>query len=360
MTDASPPLDTEKLQAKIRQVFGLMGGAVLSGMVYLGDRLGLYRAMAGAGPLDSAALAARTGLDERWVREWLRGQGAAGLLEHRGGERFELTPEGAVVLADESHPAFAAGGFAGLPAQMQVLERLPEAFRTGRGLPYDAFGEEGNRGVERSFAPWFRTLLVPLALPRLDGVVDKLRAGGEAADVGCGSGVAVIEMARAFPKSHFHGYELSRHCLDLAQHNRDEAGVENVSFHDVLTEPLPREPRFDLVTTFDCVHDMARPQAAIRAIRGALKEDGTWFLADIKSHETYEQNVERNPMAALMYGFSVMSCMSSALSEPGGAGLGTLGLHEKLARRMAAEAGFTRFRRVDLDHPVNAYYEIRP
>ncbi len=359
MSDARP-VDGEKLEGKIRQVYGLLGGAVLSGMIYLGDRMGLYKAMAEAGPVTSTSLAEGCGLKERWVREWLQGQGAAGLVEYLGDGRFELSPEAEIVLAQEHHPAFAAGTFAGLPAQMKVIEALPQSFETGLGLPYDAFGEDGNRGVERGFAPWFRTLLVPLALPQLDGVVDKLGRGAEAADVGCGAGVAVIEMAKAFPNSSFHGYEISRHCLELAERNRAEAGVQNAHFHHVDESPMPDSPRFDLVTTFDCLHDMAHPRRAMDAIRAAIKDDGTWFIADIKAHATYEENVERNPMAAMMYGFSVMSCMSSALSEPDGAGLGTLGFHEDLAREMTEAAGFSRFRRCELDHPMNAYYEVRP
>lgn len=354
------PIDPDKLQTTVRRVFGWLEGALVSGMIYLGDELGLYRAMNGAGPLTSQALAERTGLDERWVREWLHGQAAAELIEARGEGRFELSPEGAIALAEENHPAFAAGGFSGLPAQMRVLDKLPEAFRTGRGLPYDAFGEEGSRGIERSFAPWFRTLLVPFALPRLDGVVEKLEAGGEAADVGCGTGVAVLEMAKAFPASHFHGYEISEHALKRAEENRVAAGLANVSFHDVRSDPLPAAPRFDLITTFDCLHDMTHPQETMEAVRAAIRPDGTWFIADIKALPTFEENAEKNPMAALMYGFSVLSCMSSALSEPGGAGLGTLGLHEDLCREMAARAGFTRFRRCEIEHPMNAYYEARP
>jgi len=241
-----------------------------------------------------------------------------------------------------------------------VLPRLPEAFRSGRGLPYDAFGEEGSIGIERSFAPWFRSLMVPLALPQLNGVVEKLEAGAEAADVGCGTGVAVIELARAFPKSRFHGYEISEHALARAERNLREAGLDHVTFHDARHDPLPDEPRFDLVTTFDCLHDMAHPERVIAGIRRAIRDDGTWFIADIKARETFEENLAENPMAALMYGFSVLSCMSSALSEPDGMGLGTLGLHENLARRLAEEAGFTRFRRCDIDHPMNAYYEARP
>lgn len=356
----SQPVDPEKLQAQIRRTFGYLEGALVSGMIHLGDRLGLYKALAGAGAVTSDELAAKTGLDERWVREWLRGQASAGLVEYPGEGRFALSPEGEVTLANEDHPAFAAGGFGGLPAQLAVLERLPEAFRTGRGLPYDAFGEEGSVGIERSFAPWFRTLLVPLALPKLEGVVPKLEAGAEVADVGCGAGVAAIEIARAFPKSRVHGYEISEHALARAEENRRAAGLENVAFHDARREPLPETPHFDLVTTFDCLHDMAHPERVIAQIRRAIRDDGTWFIADIKAKETFEENMEENPMAALMYGFSVLSCMSSALSEPDGLGLGTLGLHEGLARRLAEDAGFTRFRRCEIDHPMNAYYEVRP
>lgn len=356
----SQPIDPEKLQSKIRQTFGYLEGALVSGMIYLGDELGLYRALNGAGPQTSESLAEKTGLDERWVREWLHGQASAGLLEYPGEGRFELSAEGAIVLAEENHPAFAAGGFGGLPAQLAVLDKLPEAFRTGRGLPYDAFGTDGSIGIERSFAPWFRSLMVPLALPKLDGVVAKLEAGAEAADIGCGTGVAVVELAKAYPKSRFHGYEISEHALKRAEQNRQEAGLANVEFHDARTDPLPSEPRFDLVTTFDCLHDMAHPQRVIAGIRKAIRDDGTWFIADIKAKETFEENMEENPMAALMYGFSVLSCMSSALSEPDGMGLGTLGLHERLARQLAEEAGFTRFHRCDLDHPMNAYYEVRP
>ncbi len=361
MTTAPAMIDPEKLEATVEQVFGYLGGAVVAGMIFLGDRLGLYRALADAGaPLTSDGLATRTGLHERWVREWLRGQAAARLVDYDGAGKFSLSAEAVMVLADEHSPAFAAGGFCGLPQQMMVLDRLPEAFKTGRGLPYDAFGLEGNRGVERMFAPWFRTMLVPVALPALDGVAAKLDAGAAVADVGCGAGVALIEMAKAYPRSQFHGYEISKHALARAASNLADAGLGNVTFHDANGDALPNEARFDFVTTFDCLHDMANPAPVIAAIRRAVKADGTWLIADIKSCPTFEENLAKNPMAGMMYGFSVMSCMSSALSEPGGAGLGTLGFTEDLARTMAREAGFTRFRTHDFANPMNAYYEVRP
>ncbi len=354
------PFDPDRFKELARTLFDQLGGATTSAMVWLGDHLGLYRELHANGPATSAELAARTGLDERWLREWLRQQGAAGLLDFDAQERFALTPEGVALFADENHPAFGMGMFCQLPQLFQVLERLPEAFRSGRGLPYDAFGPEGARGVERGFAPWYRTLFVRTLKKQMGGVAERLEAGAEGADVGCGSGIALIELAKAFPKSRFHGYDISRHALERAEKNRVEAGVENVAFHDVSEEPLPADGRFALTMTMDCLHDMTHPQQIVRAIRGAIAADGAWLVADIKARDRYADNVEKNPMAPLMYGISVMSCMSSALSEEGGAGLGTLGLPPEKLEAMAREEGFTKFRKLEIDHPVNAFYEVRP
>jgi 2-polyprenyl-3-methyl-5-hydroxy-6-metoxy-1,4-benzoquinol methylase len=353
-------IDPEKFKEYAKNVFGAFGGAMTSAMIYLGDRLGLYRELAESGAVSSTELAARTGLAERWLREWLHQQGAAGVLEYRGDGRFALAPEGVAVLADESHPAFGAGFFASLPQSLAVLERLPEAFRTGRGLPYDAQGAEGARGIERGLAPWFRALLVPVVIPRLGAVRETLTQGALVADVGCGAGQALLALARAFPRSEFHGYELSRHALDRAEENKREAAAPNVHFHDVAKEALPDDGRFGFVLTLDVLHDMTDPAGAMRAIRRAIGADGTWLVCEIKAHPSYEENVARNPMAPMMYGTSVLTCMSSALSEPGGAGLGTLGLHPELLRRMVQEAGFSRFETLDFGHPVNAFYSVRP
>jgi SAM-dependent methyltransferase len=356
----SDEIDPQRLKAYAKLVFSALGGAMTAAMIHLGDRLGLYRALADADALTSAELAERTGCAERWIREWLFQQGAAGVLESRGDGRFALAPEGRAVLADESSPACGIGFFDQLPGLMGIVARLPEAFRTGIGLPYDAFGPDGARGIERGFAPWFRTMLVPLALPRIPGLVARLEQGAEVADVGCGAGVAVLEIAKAFPRSTVHGWDVSEHALARAEENRRAAGVTNAGFHDARRDPLPGDARFALVTTFDCLHDMTDPAAMIRRIRTAIRPDGAWLVCDIKARETWEENVERNPMAAMMYGTSVLTCMSSALSEPGGAGLGTLGLPPSLLRRMAEEAGFTRFEPLDLGHPVNAFFVVRP
>jgi 2-polyprenyl-3-methyl-5-hydroxy-6-metoxy-1,4-benzoquinol methylase len=353
-------IERAKLRDAILRIFGTLSGAMAAAMVQLGGRLGLYQAMQGAGPIDSQALAKKTGLDERWIREWLRTQGAAGILAHHGDERFELTPEAACILADERHPAFAMGFFEQIPTLMSLLEKLPDAFRSGLGLPYDALGPEGARGIERGLAPWFRTFLVPAVLPKLDGVVEKLERGALVADVGCGGGVALLEMAKKYPRSEFHGYDISRHALERAERNKTSYGVENAIFHDARSDGLPDDGRFDLVTSIDCIHDMTRPEDVIRAIHTSLRGDGTWLVIDIKGRPTYEEIARDNPMAAMMYGFSVLTCMSSALSEPGGAGLGTFGFHEDVARSMATAAGFSRFRRLEIDHPMNAFYEARP
>jgi 2-polyprenyl-3-methyl-5-hydroxy-6-metoxy-1,4-benzoquinol methylase len=290
----------------------------------------------------------------------VRGQAAAGLVEYQGEGRFELSPETAAFLADENSPKLAVGIFSDIPQRMAVLEKLPDSFRTGLGLNYDARGPEGARGIERVFGNWYRFMLVPQVLPQLDGVTPKLQTGAKVADVGCGAGVALIEMAKVFPQSHFHGYDISQHALRRAEANKAEAGARNTTFHDAATDGLPPDGSFDLITTFDCIHDMTRPVEMIQTIRKALKSDGTWFIADVKSLPTFEENLAKNPMTTLLYAFSVMGCMSSALSEPGGAGLGTLGFNESVAREMTAEAGFTRFKRHDFENPLNAYYEVRP
>ena len=362
MTDQA--IDPDALKLFSFQLFTKLEGAVTAGMIHLGDQLGLYTAMREAGePLTTAMLAARTELAERWVREWAYNQAASKMItattDVDGVERFSLTPE-AAVLASPDHVAYGMGMFHRLPQTMRAVEEMPASFRSGVGHDYDSHGPQGAVGIERSFEPWNRANLLPNVLPALDGVVDRLQAGVSVADVGCGAGGAVLLMAGAFPASTFRGYDISQYALGRAAEKLELADVSNVSFHDPRVDPLPTGGTVDLVTTFDCIHDMTDPQEMMRAIRAALRDDGTWLLVDIKAQDTFELNAKKNPMAALMYGISVLSCMSSALSEPDGAGLGTLGLSENRARAMVGEAGFTRFRKLDVDHSVNAFYEIRP
>lgn len=346
-------------------VFTKLEGAVTAGMIHLGDRLGLYQAMASLDrPLTIDELSSHLSLAPRWVQEWAHNQAAAKVIEFtrddRGRETFWLRPEARMVLADEENPAFGMGMFHRLPQTMAALERLPESFRTGMGHDYDSHGPEGAVGIERSFEPWSNAFLIPLVVPALDGVVSKLDGAARVADIGCGAGGAALRLAQRFPRSEVVGYDISRYALDRAETKLRESGVANARFVDPRREPLPDDGSLDLVTAFDCVHDMTHPADVMRAIRRSLKPDGTWLLVDIKALDTFEENAAKNPMASLMYGISVMSCMSSALSAAGGAGLGTLGLPESKARAMTEEAGFTRFRRLDIDHSVNAFYEVRP
>ena len=360
-TTARDDLDPDKVGLFAYQLFSKLEGAVTAGMVHLGDRLGLYTALAQADePLTTGELAEHLDLDERWVREWAFNQGAAKLIVVDDDERLSLTPEATAVLATPDHPAFGMGSFFHLPQTMATLERLPEAFRTGVGLAYDEHGPQCAEGIARGFEPWMRAHLIPTVLPALDGVLDKLRDGCSMADVGCGAGGLALLVAEEFPSTEATGYDISQHALDLARGRQQAAGLVNVAFHDPRATPLPTDHSLQLVTTFDCMHDMTHPDEVAGAIRGGLADDGTWLLVDIKAQDTFADNVQRNPMASLMYGISVLSCMSSALSVPGGAGLGTLGLSARRVETMAREAGFTRVRRLDIDHPVNAFYEIRP
>jgi 2-polyprenyl-3-methyl-5-hydroxy-6-metoxy-1,4-benzoquinol methylase len=342
------------------QVWKYKEGEVVSLMVHLGDRLGLYKAMAGRGPMTAAGLAGVTGLHPRWLLEWLRSQAAASLIDSTDGNEFELSREAANALVEDVDSLwFAAGAFQGGAAPPDVVDRLADAFRTGVGLSYDDLGPSAAHTVERMLGPWSRLALVPVVLPALDGVVARLRDGARVADVGCGSGVALLTMAAAFPNSRFEGYDPSEHAIERASVKLEAGTLSNVAFHRAGATDLPAEPTFDLVLTLDCLHDMPHPAEALAAIRRCIKDDGTLLVKDIRAGVTWDEN-QRNPLLALMYGTSVTTCMSSALSEPGGAGLGTLGLHRELAEAMCREAGFTAFTLHDFEDPANLYYEVRP
>jgi SAM-dependent methyltransferase len=359
MSEATPVVDADELKRFSFSVWSYKQGEMVSLMIHIGDRLGLYRALAGAGPVTAAELAAKTGLQERWLLEWLRGQAAARLLNYHDGDRFELTPAGAAVLAEEeSSLAFAAGAFSG-QTPPETVDKIVDAFRTGIGLSYEELGPNAAHRTERMLGPWTRQELVPNIIPALGGVADKLARGGIAADVGCGGGVALFAMAEAFPNTTFHGYDPSQHAIDRCRDKAKQLGLNNVELHVAGGEALPRQPTFDFLITFDCIHDMTRPGEVISAIRRALQPDGTWLIKDIRSMPDFKQNM-RNPLLAMFYGFSVSACMSSALSEPGGAGLGTLGFNPQVAEDMVRSAGFSRFQLHDFDDPSNLYYEVRP
>lgn len=359
---ATSELDAGKLERYMEMVGGTAQQGLHCALSFVGDQLGLYGRLAEIGPATSAELAAATQLKERWVREWLYQQATAGVIDyHDEGDRFSLCPEAATVLSDATHPAYLGGMFQAVVALYETLDEVPKSFRSGIGQSYEAKGEACACGIERMSRQFHNHQLVNNLLPMLDGVVEKLGSGVRVADLGCGSASSTVAMARAFPKSDFCGYDNSRAAIARATRAVEDAGVGNVQILDPTHDPLPEDGSFDLITTFDVIHDSTHPAELIAAIRKSLTEDGTWLCADIKGKPTFAENLRDNPIAPLAYAFSVMVCMSAALSVPGGAGLGTLGFHAEKAREMTRAAGFGRFRQIDYQGDIfNAYYEIRP
>lgn len=354
--------DRDALVAFTRKVSGSITGGMNCALTLVGGQLGLYQALAEIGPADSQALADKTHLAERWVREWLYQQACIGqIMYDEVDDAFYLTREGRAVLASPEHPAYMGGMFHSVVALYETVDDLPESFRSGLGQSYDDKGESCACGMESMSRSYQSRALVPELIPRLDQMVEKLEAGAMVADVGCGGANSTIAMAKAFPNSRFIGYDTSTHALSRARDNIDAAGIDNVQLHNPADTPLPGDGSFDFITTFDVVHDTTHPAQLIDAIRKSLKDDGTWLCADVQGRPTFAENLKDNPMATLAYSFSVMVCMSSGLSVPGGAGLGTLGFHEQKAREMTGEAGFTRFRTLPMEGDLfNAFYEIRP
>jgi SAM-dependent methyltransferase len=352
-------IDQPKLNETAERVLGYLTGMGVGAMIYIGDKLGLYRAMDGAGPLTAKELAAKTNLNERWVHEWLHGQVAARLVDYRQGE-FELTAENGMVLSQDDSPAFLSGGFQLMLPLLSQTDRMTTSFKTGRGTPYNDLGLEHAIGENRFSFPWMKANLVSNVLPKLEGVTQKLTAGAVVADVGCGSGRTLLEIAGAFPESRFEGYDNAALAIRLAEENQKKAGVTNALFYHKPATELPAEPRYDFVLTWDCLHDMGDPASAIRAIRRAIKPDGCWLIVDVAGADTPEGNYD-HPMGALLYSFSILDCMAPGSSGDKPAQLGTLGFPEPVARRMVSEAGFTRFtRHTFADNPLNSFYEVRP
>lgn len=360
MTATAPTLDPERLKQKQGLIGGYATALLQAGVIWLGVDLGLFRALGDGKPRRAAELATELAMSERVVLEWLRSAATGGLLEHEGDGAFRLEPEVASLLVDDKNLASLIWPFMHLPSRVALWPHVKQSFTTGIGYGWDMRGQQGIECMEAGFRNWYEQVLVQRALPAIEGLVPRLEEGMRVADVGCGAGIALMEMGRAFSRSEFHGYDSSRNAIARAKENAAAAGLANVTFHVVPDELLPGDHALGLVTTFDCMHDMTRPDEVARAIRASLSDDGIWFIADIDGRASFEENLADNPLAARFYANSLFGCLQSALSEPGGAGYGTLGLPEPAMRQLAMDAGFTRFRRVDLPSPVNAYYEARP
>ncbi len=339
-------------------IWGYRQAETVAVMIHVGHTLGIFRAMAGAGPLSARQLAGKTGLHERWLLEWMRLQAAAKVLDYEPVDQFVLPAQATDILANESSRGFAADSFSGGYSPDQIAG-LIESFRTGIGKTYES---DGAQAVTRSEARHIRsaqTQVVPVMIPALEGVQEKLTRGALVADVGCGDGAVAVALAMAFPNSTFHAMDPNSHAIAHVEARAREHSLGNLSAFVAAAEAFPAQHAYDLIITFDCIHDMTAPQRAVDAIFRHLKTDGTWFVKDIRSKPSFEENL-RNPMLAMMYGFSLFTCMASAMSEPGGAGLGTLGFNPEVAEAMSRSAGFTRFRMLDFKDPGNLYYEVRP
>jgi 2-polyprenyl-3-methyl-5-hydroxy-6-metoxy-1,4-benzoquinol methylase len=354
---ATQVVDQAKLDAFMGKVLGDFAGATTALLCNLGDQLGLFKDLAARGPATSDELAQRTGLTERYVREWANGLFCAGYLEHDAASgRFTLPPEHAPALADEGGPGFFGAFYQFLPGWVEVLDGVVTAFQQGGGVPIDAYSQSFRDATERATAAWFDHLLLPVWLPGAPDVPAKLEAGGLLADVGSGHGRALITLARAFPTAHFVGYDVSEPSIAVARARAEAAGVADRVRFDVRDIGAGLPERYDVITTFDVVHDLPDPQGALRAIRAALKPDGIYLMLEFACADTVEGNA--GPMGALGYTASLLYCMTTSLAASG-AGLGSYGMPESRVRRMCAEAGFGAVRVVPSESPLNVLYEIR-
>jgi SAM-dependent methyltransferase len=355
---APPTFDMVKMGSFMNQVMGDLSGAVVSTMCTLGDRLGLFKALAANGPATSAQLANIAEINERYAREWLSALASAGYLEYDPSNgHFTLPPEHAPVLAQEGGPMFMGGVYQHLPGLSGTLDQITEAFRHGGGVGQEAYGEDFREGMERISAGWFENMLVQQWISAIPDVQDKLERGALVADVGCGNGRAIIRLALAFPNSHFVGYDMFSPVINRARANAEFAEVANrVRFEQCdAVNGLPEQ--FDLITTFDVIHDIANPRAVLKGFRRALLPDGAYLLLEIKCSEKLEENA--GPVGAILYGTSVLYCTPTSIAN-GGDGLGTMGLPWPKVRELCAEAGFSNVRRHLLDNPFNVLYDVRP
>jgi 2-polyprenyl-3-methyl-5-hydroxy-6-metoxy-1,4-benzoquinol methylase len=348
-------IDQEKLNEFLHKFVGDLGATMAAGNVLVGDRLGLYRALAEQ-PMLPHELAQQTGTATRYVDEWLRGQAAGGYVEYdaRTGA-YSLTPEQAFALTDPDGAVFAPGAFELALAALKSDQKVTDAFRTGEGMGWHEHDDGVFSGCERFFRPGYSANLVSAWLPALDGVETKLTTGARVADVGCGHGASTTLMARAYPQSAFTGSDYHEESIIQARKRAADAGLNaQVSFDVASAQTFGGGP-YDLVTTFDCLHDMGDPLGAARHIRQALAADGTWMVVEPAAGNSIAENL--NPVGRVYYSFSTFLCVPSALSQAGGYSLGAQAGEESI-RRLATDAGYSRFRRA-AETPFNIVYEIR-
>jgi SAM-dependent methyltransferase len=356
-TSASPAINEAKLHEFVMKAVGEMGAAMNAALIIVGDKLGLYKAMAGAGPMTSAELAQKTHTTERYVREWLSAQAAGGFVNYDAATgKFMLPNEQAMALADESSPVFLPGFFQILGSCFKDEEKISDAFRTGKGVGWHEHDSALFAGTERFFRPNYRAHLIGEWIPALGDTKAKLERGGKVADVGCGLGTSTILMAQAFPKSTFVGFDYHPRSIELAREAAAKAGVsDHVKFETAKAKDFPGKG-YDLVAFFDCLHDMGDPEGAAKHVLSALDPGGAWMIVEPYANDKLEDNL--NPIGRVFYGASTMLCTPASLSQEIGLGLGAQAGEGRLTKILKS-AGFTRVRRA-AETPFNIVLEARP
>jgi SAM-dependent methyltransferase len=350
-------MNEEKLHEYLHKMVGDLGAAASGSLVVTGDRLGLYKSIVKNQPVTAAELAADTGTNERYVREWLASQAASGYVEYDArSNTFSMTPEQQAIFADENSPYFMTGGYYSIASMYTDEPMLTAAFTTGEGIQWGEHHGCLFCGAAKFFRPSYQANLVSNWLPSLEGdVVEKLKKGAKVADVGCGHGVSTVLMAQAFPKSTVVGYDFHDSSIDAARENAEKAGVKNVTFEVATSKNYPGND-YDLVTFFDCLHDMGDPAGAATHVRQSLAEDGTWMIVEPAAGDNLVDNI--NPVGRVYYSFSTAICTPSSLSQEVGTALGAQAGEAQL-RDVVTSGGFTRFRRAT-DTPFNLVLEARP
>ncbi len=350
-------IDPERLEQFMGQFVGDLGAALSVATVLIGDKLGLYKAMADGAPVTPSELAERTGTDERYVREWLSAQAASGyVLYDAASESFTLPPEQAMALAQDDSPAFIPGAFQLAASLVKDEPKIAAAFRSGAGVGWHEHDGDLFCGTERFFRPGYIANLVGSWIPALDGVHEKLTAGGLVADVGCGHGASTLILADAYPQSRFVGYDYHRESIERARAGAREAGVEDrVSFEVASAKDFPGDG-YDLVAMFDCLHDMGDPVGAAAHVRRALGDEGTWLIVEPFANDRLEENL--NPVGRVFYSASTMICTPASRDQEVGLALGAQAGEARL-REVVTEGGFGRFRRAT-ETPFNLVLEARP
>jgi ubiquinone/menaquinone biosynthesis C-methylase UbiE len=347
--------DADKLNQFMESAIHDLGAAMHASLVLIGDRLGLYKEMAAAGELTSVELAKRAGVDERYVREWLNANAASGYVKYNAAGTYSLPPEQAMALAVEDSPVFLAGAFQLIYSIFQDVPKIEDAFRTGRGVGWHEHHHDLFRGTERFFRPAYAANLATSWLPALEGVVAKLERGAKVADVGCGLGASTIVMAKAYPNSTFVGFDYHPSSIEMARERAAEAGLgDRVRFEVAPAANYPGSG-YDLVTFFDCLHDMGDPVGAAKHVYKTLDPEGTWMIVEPFAHDDVESNL--NPIGRMYYSASTMLCTPASKSQEVGLALGAQAGEARI-REVVTQGGFARFRRAT-DTPVNMVFDAR-